>query len=57
LLAIAAFSRSECFLFLVAADKSELVAARKTGCLRRGLATRRGFSGEQFHPKFAEKGI
>ena len=40
-----------------ALDKPELMAALKTWGLRNRPVTRWGFSGEQFHPKFAEKGI
>ena len=44
-------------LDVAAQDKPELMAALKTWGLRKRPVTRWGFSGEQFHPKFAEKGI
>lgn len=40
-----------------AQDKPELMAALKTWGIRHRPVTRWGFSGEQFHPKFADKGI
>ncbi len=40
-----------------AKDKPELMAALKTWGLRTRPVTRWGFSGEQFHPKFADKNI
>jgi 2,3-diketo-5-methylthiopentyl-1-phosphate enolase len=44
-------------LDMAAKDKPELMAALKTWGLRKRPVTRWGFSGEQFHPKFADKGI
>ncbi len=44
-------------LDVAAKDKPELLAALKTWGLRKRPVTRWGFSGEQFHPKFADKGI
>ena len=44
-------------LDVAAQDKPELMAALKTWGLRKRPVTRWGFSGEQFHPKFAEKGV
>jgi 2,3-diketo-5-methylthiopentyl-1-phosphate enolase len=44
-------------LDVAAQDKPELMAALKTWGLRKRPVTRWGFSGEQFHPKFADKGI
>ena len=38
-------------------DKPELLAALQTWGLRKRPVTRWGFSGEQVHPKFADKGI
>jgi 2,3-diketo-5-methylthiopentyl-1-phosphate enolase len=44
-------------LDVAAQDKPELLAALQTWGLRKRPVTRWGFSGEQFHPKFANKGI
>ncbi len=44
-------------LDVAAQECAELRAALETWGLRKRPVTRWGFSGKEFHPKFAEKGI